>query len=238
MISNVTAAALERIAERADDLRGAFVPGFEPRESSGATRALQLTRDLNPLSVVAPADTFFVSAGPNGARFSRDGGFAVADGQLRTRDGAAVLGFVDGANAPAPLRLDPIDVALGRVSGARIEPDGTFAYQRAGVDPRSGARRSERVVAGRLALARFPAGTAPVRGDATHVEAPSGVPPAFGRPGEGGFGLLQPFARDLGRVDPIGNAQRLGEAYLSFEALRAAGSARNDFAHVALDLVK
>ncbi len=239
MIPQATADALARIAARARDVRHSFDPGFEPQDSSLARREIATTASLDPLSVTAPEGTYFLTgAAGDRLRFSRDGGFSFEDGALRSRDGSPVRGFVTGSGEAVPLRADPIDIALGRVSAPRIERDGSLVYERSFVEPRGGARRVERVVAGRVALARFPAGSQPVRADETHVGAPPGVPPAFGRPGEAGFGALQTFSRDLGRVDPVAGLERLSEAYMSFEAIRAAGAARGGLEQTAMDLLK
>jgi hypothetical protein len=237
MIPDASAAALRRITQRAEDLRNAYEPGFEPGDVH-APRATNAARSLDPLSAAAPPGCWFAVAGPAGVRFGRDGGFTLADGTLRARDGAEVLGFASGSATLGPLRADPVDVALGRVSDARLEADGTLSYARNALDPRSGARRSERVELGRVALVRFPAGTEPVRADSGHVGAPPGVTARYGRPGDVDFPALRTFARDLGGVDPLGGVRRLQEAYLSFEALQAAERQRRSFDRVAGDLIK
>jgi hypothetical protein len=237
VIPDPSAAALQRIVQRADDLRHAYQPGFEPSDAR-APRSNHAVPSLDPLSVAAPLQCWFAFGGPGGVRYGRDGGFAIVDGTLRARDGADVLGFAPGSNALGPLRVDAVDVALGRVADARIESDGTLAYARSALDPRTGARRSERVELGRVALARFPAGSEPLRADQEHVVPPPGIAAHYGRPGEADFAPLRPFARDLGAVDPLSGVRRLQEAYLSFEALQAAERQRRSFDRVAGDLIK
>jgi flagellar basal body rod protein FlgG len=237
MISDASAAALQRIAQRADDLRHAYEPGFEPADAR-APRSNHAVAALDPLSVAAPRGYWFAFTGPDGIRFGRDGGFTLVDGALRSRDGAEVLGFAASSGQLGTLHVDPIDAALGRASDPRLEADGTFTYARAGLDPRTGARRSDRVEAGRIALVRFPAGSEPLRADATHVLAPPGVAPRYGRPGEAEFPALETHARDLGAVDPQSGVRRLQEAYLSFEALQAAERQRRGFDRIAGDLIK
>ena len=77
-----------------------------------------------------------------------------------------------------------------------------------------------------------------MRADAGHVDAPPGVAPRYGRPGDAEFPALRTFSRDLGGVDPLGAVRRLQEAYLSFEALQAAERQRRSFDRVAGDLLK
>jgi flagellar basal body rod protein FlgG len=238
MISQATAEALARVAERAADVRHAYEAGFEPSDASSATRDVAPARTLDPLSVVAPAESYFVVAGRDGPRFTRDGGFSLVEGELRARDGAAVLGYARDGAPLAPVRIESVDAALGRASDVRLERDGSLTYARTALDPRSGARRVERVVAGRLALAAFPAGTQIVRADETHVSAPPGVRPSYSRPGEGGSDALQTHARDLGRIDPLTGVRRLQEAYMALDALHAAGYAADSLDRAALDLVK
>jgi hypothetical protein len=93
-------------------------------------------------------------------------------------------------------------------------------------------------VVGRVALARFPAGTQPVRVDAVHVAAPAGVRAQVGVPGDGYFAPLVPHARDLGGVDIVAGLEKMREAYEAFDALRAAHQARGTLEKSALDLVK
>jgi len=113
-----------------------------------------------------------------------------------------------------------------------------LAYTRASIDPRTRERTVERAVVGRLALARFPAGTNPQRIDATHFAAVAGVVPLLGVPADGGFGALTTRARDLGNVDLVAGLERLSEAYLSFSALEAAHQAQGAGSKVMMDLLK
>jgi hypothetical protein len=239
MISAATSDALDRIATRASDVLAGYTSGFEPQRADAAGQPASLERSQDPLSVVAPENTYFLVERGGATRYSRDGGFTFADGTLRAHDGAAVLGTAQGERAePHPLTLDAIDRALGRISDERVESDGTVSYARTAIDPRSGERRVERVALGRVALARFPAGTQGSRFDATHFEAPRGVAPLVGQPSDGSFGPLRTYSRDTGRLDLLAGLQRLQEAYLSFEALRAAQQARGGLERTTLDLVK
>lgn len=239
MIDASTADALSRVAARAHDVLQAYRGGFEPLAGDATVRGAAFERSLDPLSVVAPEGTFFVVRDRAGAPLlSRDGAFAFVDGELRAADGTVALGSVEGGSTLHALRVDRVDAALGRAGNARIEPDGTVVYQRATLDPRSGERRNERVVLGRLALARLPAGTLPERVDATHVRAPQGVAPLIGLPGAGTFAPLTVSARDLGRLNLIAGLRRLQEAYLSLEALLSANRSRGEFERTTLDLVK
>jgi len=232
--------AFARVAARQRDVLHAFEPGFEPERSDVAGRpGVQPSAD--PLSVVAPQGTYFAAGGAGtDVSFTRAGAFAIEDGELRfAGDTRAVLGFTfDRKPALVPLRIDAYDAALGRVSGARVEADGTFAYTRTTVDPRSGERRSERVTVGRVALARFPAGTQPERIDATHVRAPQGVAALVGAPGDGKFAALTTHARDLGRVDLIAGLERMREAYDDLDAVRVANRARGSIERTMADLLK
>lgn len=239
MIDGAISAGLERIAARERDVRGAYEPGFTP-EATDAMRASRITRSDDPLSVAAPDGAYFARAGADGkVQFTRDGSFAIDDGVLGDRGGRPVLGFsVGDRTRVAPLRIDPYDAALGRASGAHVDADGTFAYTRTSIDPRSGERRAERVVVGRVALARFPAGTLPVRANDSSLTAPAGVSPAFGVPADGNFKPLYARARDLGRMDVIVGIEKMREAYENFEALRAANHVRGSFAKTTMDLLK
>jgi hypothetical protein len=199
-------------------------------------------RASDPLSVVAPANAYFVTQGAHGVRtFTRDGGFALVDGVLRGTDGGAVLGYRAGAThgaLPEPLALPATDVALGRCSNARVESDGAVSYTRTTIDPRTGERGVERLTVGTLALARFPAGTQPLRVDDRHVAAPAGIPPLLGTPADGTFGGLATYARDTGLVDVDTSLEKLADAYRSFAALAAANKARGTTEQTAMDLLK
>jgi flagellar basal body rod protein FlgG len=239
MIDPATANALDRINARNEDVRSAYRPGFIP-ESSDVARPPRIVPAADPLSVALPEGAYFVTPDAAGElSYSRDGAFTVAGGELQASDGRPVLGFALGnRKLLVPLRVDPYDAALGRVTGERVEPDGTVSYTRATVDPRTGERRAERVALGRVALARFPAGTEPSRIDALHVRPPRGVAPQLGVPSDGAFGALATNARDLGRVDIVTGLEKMKEAYVSFEALRAAHHGRGETEKIALDLVK
>jgi len=239
MIDASTADALSRVASRARDLLQAYRGGFEPAAGDATIRGTASAPALDPLSVVAPEGSFFVTRALDGTPLlSRDGSFGFVDGELRSSDGSVALGTTDATKTLRPLRIDPVDVALGRVSAPRIEADGSVCYLRSAVEPRSGERRSERVCIGRLMLARLPAGTLPERVDATHVRAPRGVLPLVGRPADGTFAPLTLHARDLGRLNFVAGLQRLQEAYLSLEALLSAHRARGATDKTTMDLVK
>ena len=188
--------AYDRVLSRAQDLRDAFRAGSVPLNDDVRT-VPQVTASSDPLSVVPPPGAWFVTRGADGARaFERDGALSLESGVLRTRDGAEVLGYPGGdarGALPVPLRIPDTDRALGRGGDARVEGDGTVAYTRAAIDPRTGVRGVERVVLGRVALARFPAGTQPARLDGARVAAPPGVVPHLGTPADGTF----PRARDV-----------------------------------------
>jgi len=239
MIEPVIAADLSRIGASERDVRSAFQPGFEP-ESNVVARPPKVARTQDPLSVAAPEGAYFLTADRTGTiTFSRNGAFSVRDGELCASEGSPALGFAVGEHRKlGALRVDRYDAALGRVANARIEPDGTFAYTRMSVDPRSGERRAERVTVGRLALGRFPAGTQPDRIDAAHVRAPEGVTPELGVPDEGRFKALATYSRDLGRVDIVAGLEKMKEAYVAYEALRSAHHVRGSLEKTALDLVK
>jgi flagellar basal body rod protein FlgG len=233
--------AYERVLSRAQDLRDAFRAGSVPLNADVRT-APHVVPSSDPLSIVPPPGAWLITRGADGVRaYGRDGALSLDDGVLRTRDGAEVLGYPGGdarGAVPVPLRVPETDSALGRAAGARVEDDGTVAYQRAAIDPRTGARSAERVVLGRLALARFPAGTQPQRLDAARVAVPPGVVPHFGAPADGTFPAVATASRDAGAVDIAAGVARLDEAYRAFEALGAAVKSRASVQKTAVDLVK
>lgn len=238
MIDLRNEAWLARIEARRSDVEHADVPGFVP-DSNDVAGPTRIVAQRDPLAVVAPEGTYFLTGDAKGAlAFGRDGRFSVTDGWLCGPDGRRVLGFPHGAGALAPLRIDPRDAALGGIGEPRIEPDGSFVYGRMAVDPRSGERRVERATVGRIALARFPAGTQPARTGSAHVSPPPGVAPRVGCPAADGFPALVTQARDLGRVDLMAGLARLDEAYLSYGALRAAFRGRAEVEKATLELVK
>lgn len=233
--------AFERIAARSEDLRDAFRPGGVPLHADVAASP-RVLGSSDPLSVTLPSGAWLVTADADGARaYTRDGALTLADGVLRTRDGAAVMGYANGdarGGLATALQLPAADRALGRCDEAAIEADGSVVYRRIAIDPRSGERTLERRTIGRLALARFPAGTEPVRLDGGHVAAPHGIAPHLGTAGDGSFGALTTASREAGSVDIAAGVERLNEAYRQFEALGAAFRSRASVQKTTLDLVK
>jgi flagellar basal body rod protein FlgG len=241
VIAGATADAFNRIAARAQDVARAYTAGgFATSNDVNAARAPEYSAD--PLSVAAPPNAYFVIESANGARsFTRDGGFVLERGTLRAIDGSAILGYPAGdarGALPAPLTLPATDVALGRCTNVRVESDGTVSYTRSTIDPRTTERGVERVTAGRIALARFPAGTQPVRLDERRVAAPQGIPPHLGTPADGTFAGIATYARDMGTVDVDTSLAKLSEAYRAFSALAAANKARGGADQTAMDLLK
>jgi flagellar basal body rod protein FlgG len=237
-VNPVVDAALDSIAQRAQDVRRAFTPGAAPRNDDVAKPQSASQFALDPLSVAPPGEAYFVVGGDGGPAYTRDGALRVQDGILADAAGCPVLGKDEASDPLRPLQIDPVDVALGRAGDPHVEADGSFVYMRAVVDPRSGAHEVQRVVVGRLALARFPAGTRLGGEDAVHVAAPGGVVPHVGLPGNGSFAPLQPMRRERSRVDLDESLIRLKEAYLAFDALQAAETAKGRLGKTAMDLLK
>lgn len=238
MIDSATANAFDRIASRADDVRNAYRPGFVP-SANDVVQAPRIVASPDPLGVAIGDDAYVVEPGGGGGlAYSRDVALHFTDGELRTSDERPVLGFGIGTSALGAMRIDPYDGALGRARAPRVETDGTVSYARTTVDPRTGQAREERVAIGRLALARFPAGTQPMRCEDGRVRAPAGIKALVGRPGDGTFAPLVTHARDLGRVDITRGLEKMREAYVTYEALRAARHGHGEAEKVTMDLVK
>lgn len=238
LISPATTRALDDIATRARDVMQAYRPGAIP-ERSDVAKPANAFYTLDPLSVSAPDGAYFVSSDERGrVCFSRDGSFALRDGELVDANGQPVLGYRPGTNTLSTLRADPVDTALGFSAGVRIEADGSVTYARTTIDPRTGARAEQRTSFGRIALARFAAGTKLQAIDATRSTAPPGVAPHFGSAGDGNFGALEPNAREGSRVDVDLGLEKLREAYLALDAMLAADSAQRGVEKTAMDLLK
>lgn len=231
-------AALDRIEERAADVRRAFTAGAMPQRDDVATGRPATYSTLDPLSVSAPPDAYFVTRSPRGdIGYTRDGAFALRDGRL-VDEGGNTLQRMTADGTMADLTIDPVDSALSRTGDERIEPDGTLSYARGILEPRSGSRQMRRVGAGRLALARFPAGTRMESNDGLTYRPPIGVAAELYVPGADGIGALSAMRRDRSRVDVDRSLLRLKEAYMAFDALHAAESAKSNLGKTAMDLVK
>jgi flagellar basal body rod protein FlgG len=232
-------AALDRIAERAGDVRRAFTPAAVPQRDDVATSAPSSGFTLDPLSVAAPDGTYFIVSDSRGhMAYTRDGAFALRDGRLVAPDGASVFGVRAPGAELSELDVEPVDAALGRVGEPHIESDGRLVYRRNTLDPRSGARNVQRVVIGRIALARFPAGTRLDQNDPNHSLAPRGQTPEVGLPGDDGFAQLATMQRERSRVNLDESLARLDDAYLAFDALAAAEAAKGHLGKTVMDLLK
>jgi flagellar basal body rod protein FlgG len=239
MVNAATQDALGRIAQRAADVQRAFTPGAIPQFGDVETDRPASRAMLDPLSVAAPPDAYFLTTDERGrAVYTRDGGFAVEGGKLVGANGQAILGFTARSSVTTDLRIDAIDESLGRVQNLRIESDGTLAYDRTVIDPRNGTRERERVAVGQVALARFPAATKLSVADANHYLAPPGTLPHVGRAGDGNFSTLAPMQREESRIDFDRSLDRLEEAYVAFDALQAAHKAQGGIGKTTMDLLK
>ena len=233
------ARAVEAVERRGEDLNLIFTSGAEPNFSD-AVRVERAETATSGLSVVLPPDAYFVSGNPDKPAYTRDGALSVRDGLLVGSDGTPVLGFASGdrSGLPRELRMERNDAILGRAQDLRIEADGTFGYGRTVVDPETLDAEVERVVVGRVAVARFPSGTRLERVDDLHARPPAGIVPYVGRPTDDNFAGLTPQSRAIGRLDPDATISRLQDAYLALRALGAVERSRNGMVHDALDLVK
>ena len=240
MIDAASAQALDDIAARVKDLSNEFRPGYVAAfDDDRLTGAVAATKSLDPLHSVAPADTYYVANDAQGRRFyTRDGAFRFVNGELRTADGSAVLGYPAGATQLQAMRADPVDAALGRITDGHVETDGTLAYTRTAIDPQTGAAKHERIVVGRIVLARFPSGMQLDAADGVHITAPANVEPQIGTAGNAGFGTLIAQSDDRGGVDMKRGLMHLRDAYLAFSAMQSAHNARGKTDKVVMDLVK
>lgn len=230
-------AAFARLNARQADAARAFVPGAGP-VAPGDGRDETTSFSADPLSVALPERAYAIVRGSGtNALYTRDGAFRVRNGTLVDAGGEAVQG-VCAEGGLAPIRFDPIDIATGAASGARVEADGVVSYERATIDPRTGERARRRVVAGRLALARFPAASRMQPIDALHSRGPHDVAAHVGMPGDGSFDALQPHRRATSQVDLDAALIALKEAYLSLDALESARMAKDATVKGAMDLVK
>ena len=153
-ISASTERGLDAIASRAADVRRAFTPGAMPTHSDVATPGSASRFSLDPMSVSAPGNDYFVTTDERGRMgYTRDGSLRLEHGVIVGSNGRPVFGMnADGTMRE--LRVDPVDEALGRLNNLRVAGNGAVEYDRSVVDPRSGARESTKVTVGRLALAR------------------------------------------------------------------------------------
>lgn len=238
LISNATARALEEVAVRERDVLQAYAPGAIAERGDVAKPAASLP-SLDPLSAAPPADSYFITSDERGRMlFTRDGSFALKDGALVDAQGRPVLGYARDGAPLTPLHADPVDVALGFAQSARVEPDGTVRYERGTIDPRTGRRELQASEIGRLALARFAPGTKLHAVDPQHMTAPPGIAPHIGHAGDGNFGAVTPLARESSGIDIDRGLQRLQEAYLALDAIRAAGKVQGGVEKTAMDLLK
>lgn len=238
LISNATTRALDEVAVRERDVLQAYAPGAAPVRADVA-KPQTAQPVLDPLSVAPPADAYFITSDDRGRMlFTRDGAFTLLNGMLADAQGQPMLGYSRDGAPLGPLQADSVDVALGYAKTARVESDGTVAYERSTIDPRTGRRELQRAVMGRLALARFAPGTKFQAVDPQHVAAPLGIVPHIGHSGDGNFGAVTPFARESSGIDIDLGLQRLQEAYLALDAIRAAGKAQGSVEKTAMDLLK
>ena len=239
MIEPSLAAALARVADRANDVLHGYDWGFQSNGDDVRVRVPVAMPAASGLSVAAPADCYFMVRKDGKTVFTRDGAFRFDRGELRTEDGGTVLGRMAAApEALSTLRIDAREAAVRRPRDLRIDPDGSVSFNHFSIDPRSGQRRAQRFVLGRLVIARFPPGTKTIARGEHNVEPSTNVVPVVGTPGDGAFALLRTHVRELAGVDIEAGLRRLQEAYLSLEALQAAYRGNADLEKGAMDLVK
>jgi hypothetical protein len=239
MLDGLIVHFLDNFGVTGDDVKHSYTAGFRPTNSQRFGEA-RSAPSLDPLSVVAPTDTYFIGNDPYGRRFfSRNGAFKLIDGQLRTQNGQSeVLGYMAGQTGLVPLRVDPKDKMLNRASDVQIEADGSLSYMRSLIDPKTGQKKKERVVAGRIALAQFPGGTQLSAADGVHITPPYGIEPTLGKPNEPGFLPLQTKRVDRGQIDLKRSLQMLRDSYIEFDVFRVAGRAKGHNEDKVIALIK
>ncbi len=237
IVPSATARALAEIASRAADVMRVYTPGaVSLHNDTGRQATKRYTSDQ--LTVAAPVNAYFITRDERGLQmYTRDGEFRFHDAILVDRFNEPVMGLEPGGSL-APLRANSIDVSLGRIKDLHIEADGSLAYARALIDPRTGESRKTRTVIGRLALGRFPVASQLQFADATRARAPQGVAPHIGLPGDGNFEPVFTHQRESSRLNIDDAIEKLREAYAAFDALRSAQTAQGKLEKAAMDLVK
>lgn len=239
IVNSATADALDYINERAADVYRAYTPGAHSAHGDVSREGVQSRAVFDPLSVAPPDDAYFVTTDDRGRKaYTQNGNFRLLNGTIVGTNGRPVLGTIASNGALVELRVDPIDAAVGRVQNLHVEADGAVSYSRLSIEPKTGARENERVIVGRLALARFPAATKLSQLDGERALAPAGVVPHLGRPGDGNFAALQPMRQSASRIDMDKSLDRLNDAYMAFDALQAAHKAQGSLSKTAMDLLK
>ncbi|TAM72915.1 hypothetical protein EPN44_15025 [bacterium] len=225
----MTEIAVERVQERVEALRSdalhAYDPTYRPRDTRASVQMGEPSTQANlqaPLTCEAPPGAFLVLDAPDGGRsYVRAAALTVRDGRLVDGDGLPLLGYPQGAAAGVvgELRIAGRDGLLSRAVALRIECDGSVRYARRTLDTR-GSAATQWLALGRLALATFEGGI-----------------PRIGAPGERTTPPLDPRVQG-GRVDLPRALERLQEAYLQLDALRAARTAQDAGDRTALGIVK
>lgn len=226
LISDSTARALENVAARERDVLRAL-----PAESSaGDSYSAQIPCE-------PPPGAYFITRDEGGRRlFVRCSGLYLNGANLTDGNGRPLLGYRTAGGALQALRADAVDASLGLAQNARVGSDGTVTYDRSTIDPATGDRKLQQLTIGRLALARFPAGTS--LGADDYSLAPPGVAPHVGVPGDGSFPPLQTVLQAARNSQLDAGLTRLQEAYLALDALRAAGDAQGSVQKTVMDLLK
>lgn len=226
LISEATMRAMGDVAAREREVLRVFTPAPPAPENAN-------------LSASAPPDAYFVVAGERGRLlFTHDGAFELRNGLLSDAAGRSILGYRSEGTPLEPLRIDPLDAHLGAASGVHLDSDGSLRYERVTIDPRTGRKQTQTVTIGRIALARFPSSAKlqPVDGD--RVAAPPGVTPHIGVAGDGNFAPLERFQGARGSDELDRRLQRMQDAYLALDAVRAAVKAQDGIEKTAMDLLK
>ncbi len=193
--------------------------------------------DQTGFTVRAPKGSFLIAGRENAApEYVTQATLSLRGGALVDDRGAAILGYDRPGSSPHALHVDPVDVALGFAGTMRVDADGTISYQREEIDPRSGLSEIVDETIGKLALARFPQSAPPPLTSAGRFASPAGVTPLTGTPGDGTFERITGASLDQQRIDT--SFERLQDAYMAFDALRAAGKAHGSVEKTAMDLLK
>lgn len=226
----MTDLAIDRVQGRIERLQSdtlhAYDPAYDPSDRrSGATDGgpSPQANAQAPLSCAAPPGAFLVVDDEGGRRrYVREASLELRGDTIVDDEGHPLLGYPAGGPSGqlGPLRLQRRDGLLDRAIALRIDDEGRVAYARRLTDVH-GAAITQWVPVGRVALATLDGGVA-------HL-AP---------PGEQGLPLLSGAQMQGGRVDLIRALERLQEAYLQLDALRAARVAEDAAERSALGIVK
>lgn len=263
--SNAISQNTQSMSCYAENMRNQFTPGYKCESINfndvmnsslrgGKAKSTQILftqgeifKTQTPTNLAINGQGFFMLNDGFKNHYTRDGRFTFQDGQLKSSDGKAVMGFpvdsqgnIAGEAAPINLSLDPnTNLYGGKYTSYSFDETGKLYGESTQTDPVTGQSSTSKTPIAQVAMASFANASSLKRSGTTSFEESENSGKAVtGVAGQGALGAVAPGSLELSNVDFAQQGFAMSMMKQTYESNMAAFRAMDKLTQSALGLVR